>query len=242
MMILLNPGPANTTATVKEAMTRPDICPREKEFGQVMLRVRDRLAEVVAPGDDDFTAVIFCGSGTSGVEAAVSSTVPPDGRLLVIDNGAYGKRMAQMAAAYGIPHDVECFGVGGYPDCDRVAALLGGGAYTHLAVVHHETSTGMLNPVPQLGASCKAHGVEMIVVLGAKPGFVPMGPISEALKSEKRNLRGPSPDYLKRCEDVLRLLAEGKNATAIGRELKISRRQVARVVKKESDRLKAERL
>ena len=174
MMILLNPGPANTTATVKEAMTRPDICPREKEFGQVMLRVRDRLAEVVAPGDDDFTSVNFCGSGTSGVEAAVSSTVPPDGRLLVIDNGAYGERMADMAAAYGIPFDVECFGVGGYPDCDRVAARLDSGAYTQLAVVHHETSTGMLNPVPQLGTLCKQHGVEMIVDAMSSYAGLPM--------------------------------------------------------------------
>ena len=162
-MILLNPGPANTTETVKQAQTRPDICPREQEFGQVMLRVRDRLAEVVAPGDDDVTSVLFCGSGTAAVEAAVSSVVPPDGRLLVIDNGAYGKRMADMAAAYGMPYDVECFGVGGYPDVARVAALLDGGGYTHLAVVHHETSTGMLNPVPEIGALCKQHGVEMIV-------------------------------------------------------------------------------
>ena len=163
MMILLNPGPANTTETVKQAQTRPDICPREKEFGQVMLRVRDRLARVVAPQDDDVTSVLFCGSGTAGVEAAVSSTVPDDGRLLVIDNGAYGQRMAEMAAAYGLPFDVERFGVGGYPDCDRVAARLDGGAYTQLAVVHHETSTGMLNPVPRLGALCKERGVEMIV-------------------------------------------------------------------------------
>ena len=163
MMILLNPGPANTTETVKKAQTLPDICPREKEFGQVMLRVRDRLAQVIAPDDDDVTSVLFCGSGTAGVEAAVCSTVPPNGRLLVIENGAYGERMADMAAAYGIPHDVERFGVGGYPDCERVAARLDGGGYTQLAVVHHETSTGMLNPVPRLGALCKQHGVEMIV-------------------------------------------------------------------------------
>ncbi len=174
-MILLNPGPANTTETVKQAQTRPDICPREQEFGAVMLRVRDRLAQVVAPGDDDFTSVLFTGSGTAGVEAAVCSVVPPDGRLLVIDNGAYGKRMADMAAAYGMPHDVERFGVGGFPDCDRVAALLSSGAgYTHLAVVHHETSTGMLNPVPQIGALCKQHGTEMIVDAMSSYAGLPM--------------------------------------------------------------------
>ena len=173
-MILLNPGPANTSEAVKQAMTRPDICPREQEFGAVMVRVRDRLAQVVAGGDDDVTAVLFCGSGTAGVEAAVCSTVPPDGRLLVLDNGAYGKRMADMAVAYDIPHDVERFGVGAYPDCERVAALLSGTAYSHLAVVHHETSTGMLNPVEQIGALCKQHGTEMIVDAMSSYAGLPM--------------------------------------------------------------------
>jgi 2-aminoethylphosphonate aminotransferase len=161
-MILLNPGPANTTDGVKQAMTRPDICPREREFGQTMLRVREGLTRVVHRGDA-FTAVLFCGSGTAGVEAAVSSVVPPDGRLLVVDNGAYGARIAAMAAAYGIPHDVEAFGVGGYPDVERIAARLDARRYTHLAVIHHETSTGMLNPVEAICARCRARGVEAIV-------------------------------------------------------------------------------
>jgi 2-aminoethylphosphonate-pyruvate transaminase len=161
-MILLNPGPANTTDSVKQAMTRPDICPREREFGETMLRVREGLTRVVHRGDA-FTSVLFCGSGTAGVEAAVASAVPPDGRLLVIDNGSYGARIAAMAAAYGVPHDVEALGVGVYPDVDRIAALLEGRRYTQLAVIHHETSTGMLNPVGQIGALCKMHGVEMIV-------------------------------------------------------------------------------
>ena len=162
--ILLNPGPATTTETVKQAMTRPDICPREREFGEVMRSVRERLVKVVYDGDDGaYAAVLFCGSGTAGVEAALASTVPPSGRLLVIENGAYGQRMADMAAAYGMAHDVERFGVGGVIDVGRVAARLDAGSYTQLAVVHHETSTGLLNPVAQLGALCAERGVELIV-------------------------------------------------------------------------------
>lgn len=161
-MILLNPGPANTTDSVKQAMTRPDICPREREFGEVMLRVREGLTRVVHSGDS-YTTVLFAGSGTAAVEAAVCSAVPENGRLLVIDNGAYGKRIAEIAAAYRIEHDVESFGVGGYPDVERIAARLGGRRYSHLAVIHHETSTGMLNPVEEIGALCKQHGTEMIV-------------------------------------------------------------------------------
>jgi 2-aminoethylphosphonate aminotransferase len=161
-MILLNPGPANTTETVKRAMTRPDICPREREFGEVMRRVRDGLVRIVHRGDS-YTAVLFCGSGTAGVEAVVSSAVPGDGRLLVIDNGSYGARIAEMARSYRIPHDVESFGVGGWPDVDRIANRLGSTRYTHLAVIHHETSTGMLNPVEAIGRVCRERGADMIV-------------------------------------------------------------------------------
>ena len=161
-MLLLNPGPANTTAAVKQAMTRPDICPREREFGAVLSWVRDALTRVVHAGDL-YTTVLLSGSGTAGVEAAISSTVPPDGRLLIIENGSYGVRMGQIAAAYGFPYDIESFGVGGFPDVDRIARRLGERRYTQLAVVHHETSTGVLNPIERIGALCRASGVELIV-------------------------------------------------------------------------------
>jgi len=161
-MILLNPGPANTTQSVKLAMTRPDICPREKAFGDVVRSVRDRLTRVVHE-HDRYTTVLLGGSGTAAVEAAIASAVPSTGRLLVVDNGAYGTRMAQIASAYGMTHDVEQFGVGGYPDLDRLRQRLETGSYTQLAVVHHETSTGMLNPVAEIAQLCRAHRVELIV-------------------------------------------------------------------------------
>jgi 2-aminoethylphosphonate aminotransferase len=161
-MILLNPGPANTTETVKRALTKPDICPREAEFGAVLAGVRDNLTRVVT-SNPAFISVMFTGSGTAAVEAAIASAVPADGRLLVIDNGAYGTRMAQIAQAYGISHDVERFGVGGYPDLDRIATCLRERRYSQLAVVHHETSTGMLNPIGELAALCRQREVELIV-------------------------------------------------------------------------------
>ncbi len=161
-MILLNPGPANTTQSVKDALVCEDICPRERDFGDVQARVQKGLTRVVHDGDD-FVAVLFGGSGTAAVEAAICSVVPPTGRLLVIDNGAYGTRMAQIAKGYQIACDSEALGVGVYPDLDRIEALLKATSYTHLAVVHHETSTGLLNPVEEIGALCEQNGVEMIV-------------------------------------------------------------------------------
>jgi 2-aminoethylphosphonate-pyruvate transaminase len=161
-MLLLNPGPGNTTETVKRAMTRPDICPREREFGAVLAWVRDGLTRVVHESTS-FTAVMLTGSGTAAVEAAVSSAVPADGRLLVIENGAYGTRIAEIARAYGIEHDVLSFGVGGYPQLEQIDRCLRERRYTQLAVIHHETSTGVLNPVEAIGQLCQAAEVEMIV-------------------------------------------------------------------------------
>jgi 2-aminoethylphosphonate aminotransferase len=162
-LILLNPGPANTSDTVKQAMTRPDICPREPIFGELMRGVCEGLTRVVHPEGSRYYAVLFAGSGTAAVEATICSTVPDDGRLLVIENGAYGERIHEMALAYRIPHDVERFGVGGYPDLQRIEELLREPRYTHLAVIHHETSTGMLNPVAEIGALCRQNGVQLIV-------------------------------------------------------------------------------
>lgn len=160
--ILLNPGPANTTDAVKKAMTADDICPRELEFGEVMKRVSEGLVRVVHQGSD-YQSVLFGGSGTAAVEAAIASTVPDNGRLLVINNGAYGQRMVEIAAQYRMPHDQVDFGVGAWPDPSRVKEALAKARYTHLSIVHHETTTGMLNPVQEIAAHAKAAGADVIV-------------------------------------------------------------------------------
>lgn len=161
-MILLNPGPANTSETVKRAMTQPDICPRERAFGDVLRQVRNGITRVVHDGDR-YTSVLFAGSGTAAVEAAIASAVPSDGRLLVVDNGAYGARMAAIARAYGMAHDVDRTPAGEVPDVEAISARMQRNRYTQLAVVHHETSTGMLNPVEELARVCADSGVELIV-------------------------------------------------------------------------------
>jgi 2-aminoethylphosphonate aminotransferase len=161
-VILLNPGPANTSATVKAALGVPDICPREPEFGEVLRVVGDLLTRVVHDGDS-YTSVLFGGSGTAAVEATLASSVPLDGRLLVIDNGSYGARMAEIAMAYGMPHHRMVLGMGVEVVPEAVERELETGGYTQLAVVHHETSTGILNPVEDLGPLAAKFGVELIV-------------------------------------------------------------------------------
>jgi 2-aminoethylphosphonate-pyruvate transaminase len=97
--ILLNPGPATTTHSVKMAQVVPDICPREKEFGDLMEYVSLELTKIVAT-PKRYTTVLFGGSGTAVVESVISSVVPHDKTVLIVNNGAYGKRMCQIAKAY----------------------------------------------------------------------------------------------------------------------------------------------
>ena len=160
--VLLNPGPATTTDSVKYAQVQADICPREYEFGDVMEWVADELSLLVGkPGR--VKTVLFGGSGTAGDEAMISSCVPPEGKLLIINNGAYGKRMAKIASIYKIDFDVyESDGINA-PDVEEMKKLLDSGRYTHFFMVYHETTTGLLNPVPEVCRYCHSKGIVTII-------------------------------------------------------------------------------
>ena len=161
-MILLNPGPANTTSTVKSALVCPDMCPRETEFGDILYRISEDLVRVVG-SPETFVAVLFCGSGTAAVEAALTSIAPGRGRTYIVNNGAYGQRMVEIADTYHIPHQARVFAPERPIRLEVVEDDLRHGAFTHAAFVHHETSTGMLNPLADLGRLCREHGVTTIV-------------------------------------------------------------------------------
>jgi 2-aminoethylphosphonate-pyruvate transaminase len=160
--ILLNPGPATTTDSVKYAQVCPDICPREKEFGDVMNRICRELS-LMAGKEGSVETVLFGGSGTAADEVMISSCVPDNGKLLVIDNGAYGERFAKIAGAYKL--DYEVFKSSGFAplDCEKVKAKLTEGRFTHFAIVYHETTTGLLNPAPELCRFCHEKGITTIV-------------------------------------------------------------------------------
>src|SRR5688572_27769645 len=161
--ILLNPGPATTTDSVKQAMIVEDICPREKDFGQLLDSIKEDLVKVVH-GGEDYIAALFTASGTGGLEAAIASAVPKGKKLLVIDNGAYGARIANIAATYNIEVVLYKLAYGDYPSADYVEKLLKKNtSISHLAIVHHETTTGMLNPVGDVCYVSKKYGVEVIV-------------------------------------------------------------------------------
>ena len=170
--ILLNPGPATTSDTVKQAMVVPDICPREKEFGLLMNSIRKDLVKVVH-GGDDYIAVLFTASGTGGVEAALTSAVPIGKKVLIVDNGAYGTRMVKIAKAFKMDVVEYKIPYGDYPLVDDIKKLAEQNPrISHIAMVHHETTTGMLNPVKKISEMAHQTGIEMIVdTVSSYPGM-----------------------------------------------------------------------
>lgn len=161
--ILLNPGPATTSDSVKQAMVVEDICPREKDFGGLLDTIKEDLVKVVH-GGDDYIAALFTASGTGGLEAAITSAVPKGKKILVVDNGAYGARMANIASTFGIDVVLYKLAYGDHPDVGYIENLLNENKdVSHLAVVHHETTTGMLNPIQEICDVAKKYNVEVIV-------------------------------------------------------------------------------
>ncbi|MGQ4457546.1 2-aminoethylphosphonate aminotransferase [[Kitasatospora] papulosa] len=162
-LVLMNPGPVNTVEAVRGALGGPDMCHREPEFGALMNRIR-RKATAVCGGGADHTSVLLTGSGTAALEAAVTSAIPADGGLLVVDNGHYGRRLFDIASVHGIRVTRLELGWGTPVDPAAVGrALAADPSLTHVAVVHHETSTGMLNDVSGIGAVAHKHGCLTIV-------------------------------------------------------------------------------
>ena len=164
--VLLNPGPATTTDSVKYAQVAADICPREKEFGALMQWLCDEMklfALSPQTNPDEYETVMFGCSGTGADEVMVSSCVPDTGKLLVIDNGSYGARMAKIAQVYKIPMDVYKSSTYESIDLEKLEAVFASKKYTHLACVYHETTTGLLNPLHIICPMAKKYGMVTIV-------------------------------------------------------------------------------
>lgn len=153
--ILLCPGPVITSAHVKSALAGPDICHREPEFRDLFQTVRAKLVHALGL-DQRYTAVLFSGSGTCSLEAAVLGCAEGARKFLVVNNGVYGSRIALVAKIHQIPLVEIRSPITDRPDLSRVAAALKrDSSIGTVAMVHHETSTGMLNPAEEVGLLAK---------------------------------------------------------------------------------------
>jgi 2-aminoethylphosphonate-pyruvate transaminase len=164
---LLNPGPVSLTDRVRRSLLQPDLCHRESEFFDLQDEARKRLLAVYALEAAEWAAVLITGSGTAAVESMVAALVPKSGRVLVVENGVYGERIGQICAQYQIAHERAAGSWMQAADQSSISAQLdaaaGNSRFTHLAVVHHETTTGRLNDLRSLSQLCRTRGVSMLV-------------------------------------------------------------------------------
>ena len=162
-MLLLNPGPVTLSERVRRSLLQPDLCHRESEFFALQDEIRKRLLSTYDLDSEVWTAVLMTGSGTAAVESMTAALVPANGRLLNLENGVYGDRIAQMCSQYGIAHE-RVIGSWMEPlDLQVIAARLDSSAFTHVAVVHHETTTGRLNDLKPLSKLCNERGLGLLV-------------------------------------------------------------------------------
>ena len=162
--LLLNPGPVTLTARVRQSLLQPDLCHRESEFYDLQDEARGRLLNVYRLDPQRWSAVLMTASGTGAVESMIASLVPRQGRLLIVQNGVYGERIAAMAKQYGIEHVPLVHDWMAAPDPAAIARCLDtDGPFTHVAIVHHETTTGRLNGLREIGALCGSRGVRLLV-------------------------------------------------------------------------------
>ncbi|MFQ5893987.1 MAG: pyridoxal-phosphate-dependent aminotransferase family protein, partial [Nitrospinota bacterium] len=160
--VLLNPGPVNISERVRQALLRADICHREDEFSHLMASIRARLTEAFAT--PRYTAALITGSGSAALEAALASSVEPGRALLAVVNGVYGQRIAQMARIHGIRVVEVVTEWTATPDLAQLEArLTEDPGIQVVAMVHHETTTGLINPVSEVGRLAKATGKAFLV-------------------------------------------------------------------------------
>lgn len=178
--VLLNPGPATTTDSVKYAQIVPDICPREKEFASLMKGLRSDLLKIVHAPEDKYTSVLFCGSGTINIDICINSLVPEGKKILVINNGAYNSRAVEVCEMYHIPHINLKFSVYEQPKLEEIEKTLKEDPL--VAVVyccHHETGTGVLNPIREIGAIAHKYGAIFVSDTTSTLGMIPLDVVKD---------------------------------------------------------------
>jgi 2-aminoethylphosphonate-pyruvate transaminase len=172
---LFTPGPLTTSSSVKQAMMH-DLGSRDEAFVCTVNRVRQSLLALAGVSQaSGYEAILMQGSGTFGLEAVIGSSIPHGGKLLVLVNGGYGRRIAEIGRALEIPTAELGYREDTTPDPgDLDRALAEDGAVSHVAVVHCETTTGILNPIDRIGRAVQRHGRSFIVDSMSAFGAVPI--------------------------------------------------------------------
>ena len=217
--LLLTPGPLSTTKTVKAAMLK-DWCTWDNDYNMMVQEIRHKLVHYATNNIAQYTSVLMQGSGTFAVEAMIGSAVPRSGKLLCITNGAYGDRIVQIADILGIDNIVQDSTELGQIDLLLVEKNLRDNPnITHVIVVHCETTTGMLNPIEEIGKIVKNHQKVFMVDAMSSFGGIAMDidnlQIDYLVSSANKCIQGvpgfgfviAKTSELKKCKDNARSLS-----------------------------------
>ncbi|MDR9852108.1 2-aminoethylphosphonate--pyruvate transaminase [Paenibacillus sp. VCA1] len=160
---LLTPGPLTTTAAVKEEMLF-DRCTWDDDYKSITQKIRSQLLALAGAGSDEYTAVLMQGSGTFAVESVMTTAVSDDDKILIVTNGAYGERIVQMAEYIGLNYKPYQVSYDAQPEEAELRAMLAADPeITHIAMVHCETTTGILNPLEMVARLSKEYGKTLII-------------------------------------------------------------------------------
>ena len=181
--ILLTSGPLTTSQTVKEAMLT-DWCTWDEDYNlHIVEEIRKSLVSLATQHTGDYTSILLQGSGTYCVEAVIGSVIKPGDKLLILSNGAYGDRMGNIAEYHGISYDMLAFDETEQVSVSYVDDYLSHNAeITHVAVVHCETTTGVLNPLKEIAHLVKMHGKKLIVDISPFYGLEVSDDLAEKLE------------------------------------------------------------
>ncbi len=161
--LLFTPGPLTTAKSVKEA-TLSDLGSRDSAFITLVQQIRQKLLELAHVQSPAYETVIIQGSGTFGIESVISSAIPANGMLLNIVNGAYGRRISQMANIHSIPLIELVYHEDQLPNLNEIETIIEDNPQiTHIAVIHGETTTGLLNPIAEIGKIAATYNKAFIV-------------------------------------------------------------------------------
>jgi 2-aminoethylphosphonate-pyruvate transaminase len=211
-MLILSPGPANISERVRLALAGPDIGHREVEFTTLLYETRALLLQVcnVPQG---YACAVLGGSGTTSIEAAITSLSEVTSGVLILSNGVYGDRAAQIAGVFQVPYTVESFDWTRPLPLDRVEELIRTTPHDVVYLIHHETTTGVLNPLRQVAEIARRHNkrvlVDAVSSIAGEELDLPGWGIDLIVGSANKCIRGvPGVSFIVASNDFMELVSK----------------------------------
>ena len=211
-MIIFSPGPANISERVRQALTHPDIGHREPEFTELLLETRSLLLKICGV-PQGYACAVFSGSGTTGIEAAITSLADVANGVLVLSNGVYGERAAQIAQVFGIPYTLEKFDWTSPLPLGRVEELVETTPHDVVYLIHHETTTGVINQLAEVAKIAKRRHkwvlVDAVSSVAGEELDLPGWGVDLIIGSANKCLRGvPGASFVVISNELLEVVAK----------------------------------